>query len=315
MDLENNNNTVVPEFKKEDVDKKRSAPGDDNDGVENIKKVKLCGKALKVEDAHVPESNKKTLAQSPKKRIELRNIKPTINKNEAFIYGNYRHYYGKRILDTDFHDVRLDVLGMQPELFRGKQLLDVGCNSGHFSLEIAKKFEVKSLVGLDIDRALISEAQLAVNLLKRSSNISAATAAGKFPYNVKFVHGNFVLADDVLLEIVRPQFDVILCLSVTKWIHLNFCDAGLKQAFRRMYLLLHPGGKLILEPQAFDTYKRRKKLTESIRKNYEAIQFKPDQFASYLLSQEVGFARMQLMGVPAHCQAGFKRPILIFSKV
>lgn len=314
MDLENNNNTVLPECKKEHVDNKRSASVEENNAA-YIKRLKVGYNDTKVEDAHVTEDNRKAPTQSPKKRIQLNNSKPKVNKNEAFTYGNYRHYYGKRILDTDFHDIRLDMLAMQPELFRGKQLLDIGCNSGHFSLEIAKKFEAKSLVGLDIDRTLTNEAQLAVNLLKRCSNISAATAAGKFPYNVKFVHGNYVLADDVLLEIERPQFDVILCLSVTKWIHLNFCDAGLKQAFRRMYLQLHPGGKLILEPQSFDSYKRRKKLTENIRKNYNAIQFKPDQFSDYLLSQDVGFADMQLMGVPAHCQAGFKRPILIFSKV
>ncbi|XP_064548650.1 probable RNA methyltransferase CG1239 [Drosophila montana] len=332
MEVENNNNTIVPVNKNEHFAYKRSATVDDEDNAEKIKRLKRnelepCSDAQGV-DAHVTEGTNKKLAahrppaHSPKKRIQLDNKnaagldkKPKYNKHETFMFGNYRHYYGKRILDKDFHDIRLDVLATQSELFRDKQLLDIGCNSGHLSLEIAKKFEVKSLVGLDIDRFLTHEAQMAVNLLKRASNVSAANAAGRFPYNVKFVHGNYVLADDVLLEIERPQYDIILCLSVTKWIHLNFCDEGLKQAFRRMYLQLHPGGKLILEPQSFDTYKRRKKLTDNIRENYNAIRFKPEQFTAYLLSPEVGFADMELMGVPEHCQAGFKRPIQIFNKV
>ncbi|ALC45498.1 CG1239 [Drosophila busckii] len=248
---------------------------------------------------------------SPKKRLQIgnksANDKGKHNKGEYFKFGNYKHYYGKRLQDTDFHDIRLDVLAGHAELFRGKQILDIGCNSGLLSIAIARQFEPKSLIGLTND------AQTAITTLKRASNVEPADPT-KFPFNVKFVHGNYVLDDDVLLEIERPQFDVVLCLSVTKWIHLNFSDAGLKQAFRRMYLQLRIGGKLILEPQAFDTYKRRKKLSENIRENYAAINFKPEDFTNYLLSPEVGFASMELMGVPEHCKAGFKRPIQIFSK-
>ncbi|KAH8382009.1 hypothetical protein KR009_001349, partial [Drosophila setifemur] len=305
MDVENNNNTRLAGKEPDKYAEKRNSSiiSEDKPGE---------SKRHKGEDTDV-ETTSRPPPQSPKKRLQFIG-KPATNKIKHnkdihFVYGNYKHYYGKRILDKDFHDIRLDVLGTQPDLFRDKQLLDIGCNSGHLTIQIARQFQPKSLVGLDIDRGLVRDAQNTINNLKRQ----AAPGQG-FPRNVNFVQGNYVLDDDVLLEIERPQFDVILCLSVTKWIHLNFSDAGLKQAFRRMCLQLRPGGKLILEPQSFEGYKRRKKLSDQIRENYNTIKFRPEHFTEYLLSPEVGFANMELMGTPEHCEAGFKRPIQIFTK-
>ncbi|KAM7363891.1 U6 snRNA methylphosphate capping enzyme Amus [Cochliomyia hominivorax] len=253
---------------------------------------------------------------SPKKRLDLsKPLDKAKTNRDKFIYGNYSQYYGYRNKDKGYHDIRLDVFKEHQEIFKNKHILDIGCNSGFITMEVAKQFECKSIIGLDIDKTLINQAVKNLTKLKKSLPMdNELKRLQKFPFNITFVHGNYVLKDDVLLEIERPQFEVILCLSITKWIHLNFGDKGMKQAFKRMFLQLKPQGRLILEAQPSDNYGRRKKMTETIYKNFKEMKFLPQDFTQYLLSSEVGFVKMELMGVPDHCEKGFKRPIQIFFK-
>lgn len=74
---------------------------------------------------------------------------------------------------------------------------------------------------------------------------------------------NYVPDSEEGVTSTRAQFDVILALSITKWVHLNWGDAGLRRMFRKMFHHLRPGGRLILEPQPFNSYARKKKLTVS----------------------------------------------------
>lgn len=48
--------------------------------------------------------------------------------------------------------------------------------------------------------------------------------------------------------------------SVSKWIHLNGGDAGLKRFFERVYASLVPGGTFVLEAQPRESYVKARKL-------------------------------------------------------
>lgn len=271
-----------------------------------------------------------------------------------FQYGNYSKYYGYR--NPSCEDVRLRVL--KPEWFRGRDVLDLGCNVGHLTLSIACKWGPSRMVGLDIDPRLIHSARQNIRhylseelrlppqtseenpggkseegsttVRKRSCFPASLTASrgpiaapqvpldgadtSVFPNNVVFVTGNYVLEREELVEAQTAEYDVVLCLSLTKWVHLNWGDEGLKRMFRRIYRHLRPGGILVLEPQPWSSYSKRKTLTETTYKNYFRIQLKPEQFSSYLTSPEVGFSSYELVATPHNTSRGFQRPVYLFHK-
>ncbi|KYN09532.1 PREDICTED: probable RNA methyltransferase bin3 [Trachymyrmex cornetzi] len=293
--------------------------------------------AWKPRPQHRPSQDKKKKQQHAMPNFRL--------KDARYQYGNYNRYYGYR---NPHHEVdpRLKMFAQRKELFLQKDILDIGCNIGHVTLSVARDFGAKSVTGIDIDRTLINIARKNVKHYvncvqspasnedndKRDSSdasffpMSMPISYGPvdipgftknkhkgFPYNVIFVQGNYVLENDSLLCAEQTQFDTILCLSITKWIHLNFGDAGLKQAFKRMHAQLRPGGVLVLEPQGWASYTKKKNLTERIYKNYHNIEFRPHNFTQYLLST-IGFCQCEVVSIPPHPSKGFQRPIHLFTK-
>ncbi|XP_072552865.1 7SK snRNA methylphosphate capping enzyme [Salminus brasiliensis] len=310
-----------------------------------------------------------------------------------FQYGTYSCYYGYQT-PAPSRDPRLAAL--RPEWFRGKKVLDVGCNVGHVTLAIAKHWSPAHILGMDIDgrlvhaarqnlRHFLSELQrqeeqrgsmgrgqgggdelqeekrserhrearekpedgsergagegpaggqgselvplmmLQLELLRPfpiSFRLCRGPIAapplqphtpGVFPNNVSFMKGNYVPESEAGVMSQRAEYDVILCLSVTKWVHLNWGDLGLQWLFKRAYRHLTPGGVLILESQPWSSYSKRKRLTETTFRNYNSIRLRPDQFSTYLTS-EVGFTSYELISMPNSCPKGLQRPIYLFHK-
>uniref|UniRef100_A0A3B5LFD1 RNA methyltransferase n=1 Tax=Xiphophorus couchianus TaxID=32473 RepID=A0A3B5LFD1_9TELE len=301
-----------------------------------------CGTTGQRNSFHTPRGDGPGLRQHQQLHNQVK------EHQKKFQYGNYNKYYGYRNPNCS-EDPRIHVL--RQEWFRGKDVLDLGCNSGHLTLYIAKMFRPARILGLDIDSGLIHAArknirhylsELQTQEARREVQEKKAvlraleltkipvtqmrgpiaappitetctSQPGQFPANVSFIKANYVLENDNLLMTQRAEYDVILCLSVTKWVHLNWGDSGLKRLFKRAYRHLRPGGLFILEPQPWESYVRRKKLTENINRNYRSIRLKPDQFSSYL-TNEVGFTSFEHLGSPKCSVRGFQRPVYVFHK-
>lgn len=115
----------------------------------------------------------------------------------------------------------------------------------------------------------------------------------EFPHNVSFRHSDWPVQPipedaegyDVVIAYVSNLLShfqlfispytfatpIVLCnaylhslapirFSITKWIHLNTSDAGLKMFFRRVYDVLRKGGTFVLEPQGWESYAKARKL-------------------------------------------------------
>lgn len=82
-------------------------------------------------------------------------------------------------------------------------------------------------------------------------------------HSLPLLQGNYVPASDAAAVSQLPEYDVILALSLSKWIHLNWGDAGIQRFFKKVYHHLRPGGRFILEPQPFSSYAKRKKINVS----------------------------------------------------
>jgi 7SK snRNA methylphosphate capping enzyme len=128
-----------------------------------------------------------------------------------------------------------------------------------------------------------------------------------FPSNLTFRVGNWVHEPLLLPE---ERVHVILALSVTKWIHLNEGDAGLKYFFTKCYQSLLPGGVLILEPQDLAGYRKRTHLSPVHAQNFAEIKLFPAMFVDYLKSKQVGFSRVTCLQRASPGAKGFaRRPV------
>ncbi len=114
---------------------------------------------------------------------------------------------------------------------------------------------------------------------------------------VTFRHGNILHEANT-----QNSFDVVLCLSVTKWIQLNWGDVGVKKMFKYVFDSLAPGGVFVLEPQPWKSYRqafRKQKMPEETRAHYRAITLRPSQYAGWLVGPECGC--VFVLALDIHC--------------
>lgn len=143
-------------------------------------------------------------------------------------------------------------------------------------------------------------------LLLPAPSSSSSSSSCRFPNNVTFIQGDYVSEREAWPG--RGQYDVIMCLGVTKWVQLQSGDGGVVRLFRRAYQSLSPGGLLILEPQPWSRYSHSKRASETTYRNYRSVRLRPEQFTCYL-TDSVGFTSYRLI-----THTGNQRPVYLFHK-
>lgn len=256
----------------------------------------------------------------------------------VFLFGNYHKYYGYRKRNSAVEDPRLTVF--ERSWFAKKRCMDVGCNEGIVTLDIATRFGPRSMIGVDLDEQLIKracshlrtargEAGSRAAAARRSGTPAAERRAAKVALaalaQTWFVHADFMAA-----RADPGSVDVVTALSVTKWIHLHNGDEGMRAFFGKIHSLLSPGGLFLLEPQPWKSYKvalgKIKKHVEGessgeggggggvlTMRTLEQLHIRPENFVS-LLSQEFGFRLVRELEQPAETAAGFDRPMYLLKK-
>ncbi|TIC16495.1 Bin3-domain-containing protein [Wallemia mellicola] len=240
----------------------------------------------------------------------------------APIHGNYKNYYSKRQNTVNGTDARIDALGSDfCDKLRDKDILDVGCNEGKITIEIARKFSPKFILGVDLDPALIHRATKELKVVWSTSKPIEGNEKGKrkrkddtevaetgyFPLSMPSMFGflpfpesstsfpcniEFKKLDVMQGKLETNGYDVILALSITKWIHLNGGDDGLILFFKKLYEALKEGGELVLEAQPVKSYQNAVSDMHQLKPTFEKLTIDPSQFEA-LLVNEIGFREVR----------------------
>lgn len=251
---------------------------------------------------------------------------------KSFVHGNYHRYYGYRLKSAHGEDHRISLL--EKHWFHKKRCLDIGCNEGVITLDMVAKFGTASMTGIDLDEYLIKRAcshlkeqrSKAINefILSQQAKVGSKTRKQvkqqmQSLAQTWFVHGN-VLASNV----EHGSFDCITAFSVIKWIHLHGGDHAVRYLFSKIYDLLAPGGRFILEPQPWKSYKaaaqkmKKNKMNESLKETYffrlQELKMRPENFCS-ILPEQFGLTFVRELHPSSQTATGFDRNIYMFQKL
>lgn len=110
----------------------------------------------------------------------------------------------------------------------------------------------------------------------------------EYPHNVSFEIVNILDLDETK---EKTKYDTVVCFSLTKWVHLNYGDEGIKKMFQKIKMCLAWGGLLILEVQKHKSYIKKIKDFPRFKEIFANIEFLPENFGEYL-TKELGFQRV-----------------------
>jgi 7SK snRNA methylphosphate capping enzyme len=190
-----------------------------------------------------------------------------------------------------------------------------------YALNVEKKTVVPALkpaanpTERDISRFVPRCLSVGTTSIASKKSVSAVDAVKEndygFPGNIAFVQ-----KDVFSLETgCDGRYDTVLCLSVTKWIHLTRGDAGVMTLFATLSSLLKPDGLLVLEFQAWKSYKKRKCVNQEMLDNLENIKIFPNMFEEILLTKFNFTVVMKKNDSSEESHKGFHRPLLVLRKV
>lgn len=243
-------------------------------------------------------------------------------RTDGAAHGSYKGYYRRRLAGNYADgDDRLGLL--QRAWVRKGCVLDVGCNDGAFTLEVARQFAPAEVVGIDLSLGLILKARSTLRRLALDKQVGLGgevereeEGGHEFPFNLTFRNHDFAAEEACRTATEHGVYDMVLCLSVTKWVHMHGGDEALKRFFARVRTCLAPGGVLVLEPQMEISYKRarQKSDTNEPLPDFQTLKLRPSAFREYLLSEEGGFESVDVLrDIRAKGQA-FNRPVYAFFK-
>lgn len=174
-----------------------------------------------------------TLLHKPKKSINTENLEKAVIKDIE--YNRKR----KKLVDLEAkksielgnsqaHSLWENLYSRYIPSVNGQTVLDLGCSWGYLLKYLSEKFTPSRLIGVDIKPDW--------NSLKKEWDYS----------KVQFCTGNLFEIN----QIPQKSIDLILCSSVLQYMTPEEIESNLTKA----YVLLRPGGEMILRTHAFTSY-------------------------------------------------------------